>query len=115
MTFDVNQIGAASPMPDSGPAVVTRPASEGSAAIYDLTVKRAAASRPDIPDELWDEVDAASRTAANMQRNGQWLRFDRRLDGRITAKLCDTEGSVVRRISLSEVIDVGSQDPDAAA
>jgi len=115
MSFNVNHIGAAAPIADSGPAVLTRPASSGFAAIYDLTAKREAALRPDIPDELWDEVDAASRVATDIERSGHWLRFDRRLDGRIIAKLCDTEGAVVRRMSLSEVIDMGSQDPDAAA
>jgi hypothetical protein len=114
MSFDVNQIGVA-PTPASGPAVLTRPAAAGFAAVYDLTAKREAAQRPDIPDDVWDEVDAASRAATDIERSGHWLRFDRRLDGRIVAKLCDTEGAVVRKMSLSEVIDLGSQSPDAAA
>jgi hypothetical protein len=115
MRFDVNQIGLASPIADFCPAVLTRPASIGFAAIYNLTAKREATQPADIPDELWDEVDAASRAATDIERSGHWLRFDRRLDGRIVAKLCDTEGAVVRRMSLSEVIDLGSGGPQAAA
>jgi hypothetical protein len=115
MSFDVNQIGVASPTSALGPAMLTRPAAGGFAAVHDLAAKREAAQRPDIPNDVWDEVDAASRIATDIEHSGHWLRFDRRLDGRIVAKLCDTEGAVVRRMSLSEVIDLGSQDPDDAA
>jgi len=115
MTLDVNRIGLASPASDPGPVALTAPTASGSAAVYDLTAKREAALRPEIPDDVWDEVDAASRAANDIERSGHWLRFDRRLDGRIVAKVCDAEGTVVRRMSLSEVIDVGSPEPDAAA
>ena len=115
MTFDVNQIAAAAPIPDPGSTVLTRRGGDGFAAVYDLTAKRSQASGPPIPDELWDEVDAASRTAAEIERSGHALRFAHRLDGRIVAKLCDSDGAVVRPVSLSEVIDVGSQGPQEAA
>lgn len=115
MSFDVNQIGAAAPVSDPRPSVLTHAGGGGFAAVYDLSAKRMQRSRPAIPEELWDDIDAASRSAADMQRSGHALRFDHRLDGRIVAKLCDSDGAVVRPVSLSEVIDVGSEGPQEAA
>lgn len=116
MTFDVNRTGAPAPTPDPRPAVLTHTGGDGFAAVYDLTAKRIQVAQPPIPDELWDEVDAASRTADEMSRSGHALRFDvHRLDGQVVVSLCDSNGSVVRPVSLSEVLDVGSQGPQEAA
>jgi hypothetical protein len=115
MTFDVHQIGTLALVAAPSSAVLTHPGGNGFAAVYDLEAKRGEAAHPVIPDELWDEVDAAARTAADLDRAGHALRFDRRLDGRLVARLYDDDGSVVRRLSLSEVIDVGSSDPQEAA
>jgi hypothetical protein len=116
MTFDVNRIGAPSSAPQQLPAVLTHDGGDGFAAVYDLTAKRMQADRPAIPDEIWDEVDAASRTADEMTRAGHTMRFDvHRVDGKVIASLIDGSGSVVRPVSLSEVLDVGSVDPDDAA
>ncbi len=117
MTFDVNRIGATpAPTPDLLPSVLTRAGGDGFATVYDLAAKRMQASRPTIPDELWDEVDAASRTADEMSRAGHTMRFDvHRVDGKVIASLVDGSGSVVRPVSLAEVLDVGSVDPDDAA
>jgi hypothetical protein len=116
MTFDVTSIGAAPSAADSRTAVLTHTGGDGFAKVYDLTAKRQEALRPAIPDELWDEVDAASRTADEMSRSGHAMRFDvHRLDGRVIASLTDSSGSVVRPVSLSEVLDVGSLGPQEAA
>jgi hypothetical protein len=116
MTFDVNRTGASAPPPDPHPAVLTHGGGDGFAAVYDLSAKRQQVTRPTIPDSIWDEVDAASRTADEMSRSGHALRFDvHRLDGRVIARLCDSSGEVVRPVSLSEVLDVGSVDPQDAA
>jgi hypothetical protein len=116
MTFDVNRIGAPAPPPEPLPAVLTQPGGNGFATVYDLTAKRMQADRPSIPDELWDEVDAAARTADEMSRTGHAMRFDvHRVDGKVIASLVDGAGSVVRPVSLSEVLDVGSVDPEDAA
>jgi hypothetical protein len=116
MSFDVNRIGAAPPPSDTQPAVLTRAGGDGFAAVYDLTAKRQQLARPTIPDEVWDDLDAASRSAEEMSRTGHTMRFDvHRVDGKVVASLCDSEGSVVRPVSLAEVVDVGSAGPQEAA
>jgi hypothetical protein len=116
MAIDVTRIGTALPTPDASKAVVSHPGGDGFAAVYDLSAKRAQLSRPQIPEEIWDEVDAASRSADEMSRSGHALRFDvHRIDGRVMASLCNSDGEVVRPVSLSEVLDVGSAGPEAAA
>jgi hypothetical protein len=116
MTFDVNRIGAPALAPDPQPAFLAATSGGGFANVYDLAAKRDQTSRPTIPDELWDEVDAASRTADAMSRSGHAMRFDvHRVDGRVVASLTDLTGSVVRPVSLSEILDVGSAGPEEAA
>jgi hypothetical protein len=114
--FEVNRTGAPAPSPDPQPPVLRHAGGDGFAAVYDLQAKRAQLARPTIPDDLWDEVDAASRTADEMSQTGHSMRFDvHRVDGRVIASLCDSSGSVVRPVSLSEVLDVGSAGPEEAA
>jgi hypothetical protein len=115
MNFDVQHIGGATPNPGDRPDVL-RTGGPGFATVYDLSVRRTENAKPAIPDEVWDEMDTASRTAEEMERSGHTMRFDvHRVDGKVVASLVDGSGSVVRPVSLSEVLDVGSVDPDDAA
>jgi hypothetical protein len=60
-----------------------------------------------IPAEVWDEVDAAARLADELHAQGRAVRFDvRGLGGGVRAELIDQEGHALRRLSLTDVVDV---------
>jgi hypothetical protein len=102
MTFDV------SPLTRSlGAASVDRPArAPGRTEESFADVTRSLATPP-IPDEVWDQVDAASRLAENLHAQGRAVRFDvHKLDSDVVADLVDDEGGVVRPLDLGDVIDV---------
>lgn len=92
------------------------------AKVYDASVLEAAREAKrgrepvePIPSHVMDEVHAAARLYEELAARGRQIRFDmHKLDGRVVADLVDTEGNVVRPISLSEVMDT-TPGPDAAA
>jgi hypothetical protein len=89
------------------------------AQVYDASVLEAAraarkAREAQIPTHVMDEVQAAARLYDDLAARDQRVRFDmHRLDGRVVADLVDTEGNVVRPISLTDIVE--SNDPDPAA
>ena len=62
---------------------------------------------PPIPAEVWDQIDAAARLAESLDAQGQGVRFDvHKLDGDVVAALVDEDGSMLRPLLLTDVIDV---------
>jgi hypothetical protein len=60
-----------------------------------------------IPDEVWEQVDAAARLAEEMHAHGRSVRFDvHELDGGVVAGLVDADGALLRPLSLEDAIDV---------
>jgi hypothetical protein len=70
-----------------------------------------------IPDEVWEAMDRASELADDLAARGQQVRFDtHRVSGGVVASLCDHEGTVLRRIGVSELVGSGPDlDPVTAA
>lgn len=95
------------------------PAGEAFAKVYDYSVfeaHRAArtARQTDIPPHVMDEVHAAARLYEELQARDQQVRFHTHsLEGRVVADLVDTDGNVVRPISLQDIVE--TNDPDPAA
>jgi hypothetical protein len=64
------------------------------------------AATPPIPSEVWDQVDAASRLAENLQSQGRSVRFDvHKLSGGVVASLVDDEEGLLRPLLLGDVVD----------
>jgi hypothetical protein len=87
------------------------------ARVFDLAeARRRRMTRADrIPEEVWDDIARAGQLADDLAARGQQVRFDtHRLTGRVVASLCDTDGRVLRPVSLRDVL--GSEpDPAPAA
>jgi hypothetical protein len=65
------------------------------------------ATAPPIPDEVWEQVDAAARLADELHARRRGVRFDvHKLDGSVVANLVDDEGGLLRPLPLGDVIDV---------
>lgn len=61
---------------------------------------------PQIPDEVWEQVEAAARIAEDLQAQGKSVRFDvHKLDGVVVANLVDEYG-LLRPLLLPDVVDV---------
>jgi hypothetical protein len=95
------------------------PAGEGFAQVFDLAAARArrtptVTADPHIPDFVLDEMEAASRMFHALHAQGHELRFEQRLGGGVKAELRTTDGDFVRRVPLSEAIDVYGPGPEAA-
>jgi len=109
------------PTPPHGPTAPLRPAparESGFGQVFDLAAARArkeqALAAPRIPDAVMQEMDAARLVLEALDAQGHELRFERELAGRIRAELRTVDGTVVRRVPLTEAIDIGT-DPSSAA
>jgi hypothetical protein len=106
--------------PVLGPqAAAARPAAQPGdfAHVLDLAeARRRRMTGPDrIPDEIWEDITRAGQLADDLAARGQQVRFDtHRLTGRVVASLCDTDGRIMRPISLHEVLGT-EPDPAPAA
>lgn len=93
--------------------------SDSFAKVYDYSTFEAArtaraAREAQIPPHVMDEVHAAARLYEELSARDQQVRFDTHsLEGRVVADLVDTDGNVVRPISLRDIVE--SNDPDPAA
>jgi hypothetical protein len=68
-----------------------------------------------IPEEVWDDIHRAGELADDLAARGQQVRFDsHRLTGRVVASLCDTDGRMLRPVSLRDVLGT-EPDPAPAA
>ena len=117
------KIGTEAPQPvtplPARPNTAGVPAGDDFAKVYDAGVMEAAraarrARETEIPSHVLDEVQAAARLYEDLQARDQHVRFQtHNLDGRVVADLVDTDGNVVRPISLRDIVD--ATDPDTAA
>ena len=97
------------------PAQSARPAPAGEfGRVFDLAeARRKRMTRADrIPEEVWDDIHRAGELADDLAARGQQVRFDsHRLTGRVVASLCDTDGRLLRPVSLRDVL---GNEPDPA-
>jgi hypothetical protein len=87
------------------------------ARVFDLAeARRERMTRADrIPEEVWDDIARAGELADDLAARGQQVRFDtHRLTGRVVASLCDSEGRVLRPVSLRDLLGT-EPDPAPAA
>jgi hypothetical protein len=61
-------------------------------------------SAPPIPEHVHEEIAAAARLAAALERAGRRVRFAV-VGGRVIASLCERDGTVLRVLSLTDVVD----------
>lgn len=119
------KIGTEAQQPTQLPAQPNAQPAEGEtfATVYDYSVFQAAraaraARESQIPPHVMDEVHAAARLYEELQARDQQVRFHTHsLEGRVVADLVDTDGNVVRPISLRDIVEANDPDPgpDAAA
>jgi hypothetical protein len=102
MSFDVSPLGG---LPPAVSAVDrARRAQEPQGASFADAVGRS--GTPPIPDEVWDQVDAAARLADDLRAQGREIRFDvHKLDGEVVASLVEADG-LLRPMLLTDVVDV---------
>ena len=118
MSFNVVPIGNAQ-VPQSGataqPARAAAAPGSTFAEVVDLTSRRQVADdAPEIPDHVWDEVDAAAQLWHELRAQDREVRFDTHtVSGRVVASLCDVDGGVVRHLPLRETF--GFDGPESAA
>jgi len=117
MSFNVLPLRS-TPGPHTGP--VAKPAAavpKGApfAEVVDLAARRESETQsPEIPEHVWDEVEAASRLWHELRDQNREVRFDTHaVNGRVVASLCDLDGDVVRRLPLRETF--GFDGPETAA
>ena len=84
------------------------------AEVVDLASRRrAAGDPPEIPDHVWDEVEAASRLWQELRAKGREVRFDTdAATGRVVSALCALDGRVVRPLPLCETLGLDGDGPD---
>jgi hypothetical protein len=100
MSFDVPPLTRSFAAPSVDRSRIAAPRSE---APFSL----AEGATPPIPDEVWDQVDAASRLAEDLHAHGRGVRFDvHKLDGDVVASLVDEDGALLRPLLLTDVVDV---------
>ena len=116
MSFDVTPppaVNVAHLTPRAAPPA--QPAQTGGfAKVYDLAAHRRGVR--EVPPHVWDEVDRAAQIASDLDAAGRAVRFrEPEGGGRVRAELVDAEDTVLRPLSLGEVITIGSTDPPTAA
>jgi hypothetical protein len=87
------------------------------ARVFDLAAaRRRRLTGPErIPDEVWADIDRAGQLADDLAARGQHVRFEsHRLTGRVVVSLCDTDGRLLRPLSLRDLLGT-EPDPSAAA
>ena len=119
MSFNVLPFGS-TPGPDptsaAKPAQVV-PQGPSFAEVVDLASRRQSAiDPPEIPDHVWDEVEAASQLWHELRSQNREVRFDTHaVTGRVVASLCDLDGGVVRPLPLREAFGTDDHGPDGPA
>jgi len=117
MSFNVLPLRS-TPGPQTGPAAKPAPVAPKGAAVADVVElaarRQPETESPEIPDHVWDEVEAASRLWHDLRAQDREVRFDTHaVNGRVVASLCDLDGGVVRRLPLRETF--GFDGPETAA
>jgi hypothetical protein len=79
--------------------------------VYEIeTARRARGAR--IPVSVFEEMEAADALFEQLHDDGLQIRFTQ-IGGRVVAALCELDGTVVRPVSLFDVIDMSG--PETAA
>ena len=94
------------------------PPQDGSfAEVVDIASRReASVDVPEIPDQVWDEVEAASQLWHELRGRGREVRFDTdAVTGRVVVSLCDLDGRVVRPLPLRQTPGPDDLGPRTAA
>jgi uncharacterized FlaG/YvyC family protein len=101
MSVGFPAVGGASRICPAPPPESEPPTNRGSFA-RDL-----AAAEAEPPAEVREEVRAAARAASMLHEMGRQLRFEPDPDGgRVRVAVCDLDGNVLRRIPLSESLEI---------
>jgi hypothetical protein len=120
MSFNVLPFGG-TPSPDNRPVAKpaqVAPTGASFAEVVDLASRRETASiGPEIPDHVWDEVEAASQLWHELRAQDREVRFETHaVTGRVVASLCDLDGDVVRPLPLREAFGIhDDHGPEPAA
>jgi hypothetical protein len=120
MSFNVFPFGSRS-IAESAP-LAAKPAQASSqdasfAEVVDIASRREApVDVPEIPDQVSDEVDAASRLWHELRAQDREVRFDTdAVTGRVVVSLCDLDGRVVRPLPLRRAPGPDDFGPETAA
>jgi hypothetical protein len=121
MSFEVRPPDAATGTYDATGRIAPAPqdADGRFARVYELErarTRREAAlpTNPDdrIPDQVWDQVDAAARLVESLEAQGKRMVFDTdRLSGRVVASLLRQDGTTTA-VPLTEAVDPGALGAD---
>jgi hypothetical protein len=86
----------------------------GTSDVVDLASRRRAdLDAPEIPDQVWDEIEAASRLWHELRAEDREVRFDAdTATGRVVASLRDLKGGVVRPLRLRDTFSIDDPLPD---
>jgi hypothetical protein len=118
MSFNVLPFGS-TPAPGIEPVAKpaqAAPAGGSFADVVDLASRRHVTDTPEIPDHVWDEVEAASQLWQELRAQDREVRFDTHaVTGRVVASLCDLDGGVVRPLPLRETFGFDDHEPDGPA
>jgi hypothetical protein len=120
MSFNVLPFGSTPGPGDNRPAAQPVPAAPQGASfaeVVDLASRRARLTdAPEIPEHVWNEVEAASQLWHELRAENREVRFDSHdVSGRVVASLCDLDGGLLRVIPLHQAIEVDDDDPGTAA
>ncbi|WP_205696186.1 hypothetical protein [Conexibacter sp. SYSU D00693] len=98
------------PAPAGGPAAT--PASGDFGRVLDLEAARA--RKVDLPDEVVADMTRASELVDRLAFEGRQVQFStHELSGKVVAGLVDSEGALIRRLDLRDVVH-GSVPGDVA-
>jgi hypothetical protein len=114
MSFNVLPFGSRS-IGENAPQASLEDASF--AEVVDIASRREApVDVPEIPDQVWDEVEAASQLWHELRAQDREVRFDGdAVTGRVVVSLCDLDGRVVRPLPLHETPGPDDFGPQTAA
>jgi hypothetical protein len=112
MHFQASRTPQVTPLPAPfGPVKpAAAPSSRPFAEVFDLAIER---ERRTPPAEVLDAVAEAARVYEELQAAGLHVHFNRASS--VTAELRDSDGTVVRPLSLRDVIDPSNLLPPNAA
>src|SRR5262245_59280318 len=113
VSFNIVPFGN-TPGPENTPGAEPAQDGEGLPEVVDLASRRRAdLDAPEIPDHVWDEVEAASRLWQELRARDREVRFDTdNATGRVVATLRDLGGGVVRPLRLRDTFGVDGPLPD---
>jgi hypothetical protein len=95
-----------------GRRVTTKSSTPDFCKVYDIETARQARNAR-IPDEVYEEMEAAAELYEQLFDEGRQIRFAN-VGGRVIAALCSLDGQVIRPLTLLEAIEL-DEGPETAA